>query len=283
VIFILVALFCEAKPFIEQLSLKKNTKITEFPVYENEEVNLIISGTGKIKASVATAFLLKNKRNNSDFFINIGTCGAISQDIKPGEVVYPSKIIDHDTHREYYPEMLWKHNFIEVTLVTSSNAVKDRTEIININEWDFVDMESSGIFEAAPFFVPISSIIVLKIVSDYLTDINTGKITEKYIENIIRLKSLLIIDFIQKVKNFYGCEDNFNILSEEELSLLSVISEKLRFTITMSIDIKKHAVYLKKNNGDLINLLLPFLEKTVTSKFEAKKEFNLLKNVLSKQ
>lgn len=279
-IFILTALYCEAKPFIDQLSLKKNILINEFPVYERSEISLIISGAGKIKSAAASAFLLKNRKKNGDFFVNIGTCGAISQNAKPGDVVYPSKIIDLDTDRSYYPEMLWKHTFIEGTLVTSSKVMKDKP---GPNDWDFVDMESSGIFESASIFLPLSSVISLKVVADNLTDAHLGKITEKFIEHAVLQKSGYIIDFFTKLHESAQANNNLSAFSNEELSLLDTISKKLRLTTTMSIDIKKYALYLKKNEGNLIDLLYPFLEKNIKTKYESKKEYNLLKNVLSQQ
>jgi len=278
VIFIQTALFCEAKPFIEQLSLKKNTRIHEFPVYENPDISLIISGAGKIKAAIATVFLLKNRSNKGDFFINIGMCGTFAKDIKTGAIIYLSKIIDLDTERTYFPEMLWKHHFIEGTLATSSKVITKMPEDVL---WDFVDMEASGVYEATSFFLPLSSIIFLKVVSDNLTDPNHDKITEEFIKDLIQKKSGLIMDFIKKIQESNQIKDNHDILSEEELSLLNTISERLRLTTTMTIEIKKYALYFKRNNGSLTDVLSPFLEKSVKSKYEAKKEYNLLKNVLS--
>ena len=52
-----VALKAEATPLIEAFKLKPLSGNPLFPIYENDEIKLIISGVGKIKAGAACSYL----------------------------------------------------------------------------------------------------------------------------------------------------------------------------------------------------------------------------------
>ena len=60
-LYLITALYAEAKPVITRLSLKKNHQYIHSTVYENEQVTLLITGIGKLSAAIALTELLTQK------------------------------------------------------------------------------------------------------------------------------------------------------------------------------------------------------------------------------
>ena len=76
-IYLCSSMYIEAEPFIKKLNLKKDTSVTKFQIFNNEDFMFIITGIGKIKSSIAATYMLtKYEPHESDIFINIGLCGA---------------------------------------------------------------------------------------------------------------------------------------------------------------------------------------------------------------
>ena len=70
----IVALQPEARPLIEKFKLKKKNGSNPFPVFENENHRLIISGIGRMKAA-ATGYLLSELGWSSSGNDQPGYCG----------------------------------------------------------------------------------------------------------------------------------------------------------------------------------------------------------------
>lgn len=82
-------MYLEAKPFIEQLELKKDLEFYKFQIFRNDKFALLITGVGKVKAAIAITYLFSLYRaNDEDLLINIGVCGAKNQDIS----IYMNKV-----------------------------------------------------------------------------------------------------------------------------------------------------------------------------------------------
>lgn len=101
-----VALKEEAKPLLDKLKIFSEKQVGKRTVvlgsFSNHKVSLIISGCGKIKTACATQFLID--KYPSDFCFNFGTAGAISPDLKIGEIIIATKIIEHDV-KEKFPKI----------------------------------------------------------------------------------------------------------------------------------------------------------------------------------
>ena len=71
-LYIVTALYIEAKPLISLFNLKKDNSYTKFQVFSNENVKLIISGTGKVKSATALTYLIsKEDIKKNDYIVNI--------------------------------------------------------------------------------------------------------------------------------------------------------------------------------------------------------------------
>ena len=164
-LYIVTALYIEAKPLISLFNLKKDNSYTKFQVFSNEDVKLIISGTGKVKSATALTYLVsKEDIKKNDYIVNIGFV-ASNKNSQLGDIVYVSKIQNAYSNFDFYPEMIYKHNFLEGSLTTFDSIVEKKIENI-----EYIDMEAYGFFQTASIFFKKDKIIVLKIVSDILKD-----------------------------------------------------------------------------------------------------------------
>lgn len=287
-IFIATAMYIEAEAFIKKLELKKDTTITKFQVFKNNDITLIITGTGKIKASIALTYLFsKNEPTEKDIFINIGICGSRKVSYKIGDTFLCNKIIDNDTKRTYFSDIIFKHPFYEESLECSSlpcsslenfttkdfsdnnnNNFPKRDSIRNSFEGNLIDMESSGLYESAITFLHPHEIFFIKIISDFL-DIDKKNVTLENIKEIISNSSDSIINWIINIKNNYTYDREF--FTPKEIELIDTISKNLKFSCSMENEFKQLIKYYElTNHGDYSEIIKNTLPLKCNSKKEGK-------------
>lgn len=266
-IYICSAMYIEAEPFIKRLDLKKDTKVTKFQIFRNEEFILLITGAGKIKSSIAATYMLtKYEPHESDIFLNIGFCGSKNASYKIGQSFLCNKIIDNDTQKTYFTDILFKHHFNETSIDTFSIPVNSEN-IKTAIEGELVDMESSALYESALTFMQPHQIFFIKIVSDYLKqeftedDISTLK-------TIINEASEEIISWITDLnKKFNYSRD---ILSPKDIEVIDLISNNLRLSCTMKNEFKQVIKYNELINNDISDIVAAALPLKCKSKKEGK-------------
>ncbi|EOD01196.1 hypothetical protein [Caldisalinibacter kiritimatiensis] len=273
-IYITVAMYYEAKPFISKLALKRDNDIKRFQVFKNNEVALIISGVGVMASSIATTYLLtKYNANSTDLFINVGVCGSTDKEIKSGEVFLCHKIINHDSKKIFYPDMLFRHPFKEGVLESFSKVVtKDMLEDV---KGDLVDMEGAAAYEAASTFLPPHQINCIKIVSDFLEPDN---IKPEEVEHIVNKNTDIIIRWI--LSRHKAITPKRSILTDEEKNVLQQISENLKLSTTMNHQLIQLAKMYKIREGNLLEVVKPLISLKCESKREGKSYFAKLKEQL---
>lgn len=208
-IYIFTALYPEAKPLIRAFSLKKAVTGLPFDVYENtdNDLRLVITGAGMTAAACGVSALFgKYGAGEKDHLINIGTCAAENlaceknDDTKAGdrEIYLCHKIMDRNTGRTYYPDMLYHHSFAETEIITEPvvwksgieqnvktgdrNAMPDATQIMKCEQILLHDMESAAVYQAGSFWLGPHQMSFIKVVSDE----GTGeKITPQTLECVV--------------------------------------------------------------------------------------------------
>lgn len=269
---ITTALIDEAKPLVEAFGLKKDPSERDLVLYRSIDgnTNLIVSGTGKINASIATTYLI-TKYGKDIVLFNIGICGSNKREFNKGAVVIPNKIIDLETNIEYYPELFIRHKFHEGTLATSSK-VQIESHVLP-KSIDIIDMEASGIFQAASKFITLSRIFFIKIVSDYLEDAFLLKRHE--ISSLVKKNLNEILDFL-KIYYTFLVEVHDLRKYNETVEIINDFLSKTPFTATMRHMLKKYLLHYK-NTGKSINDLLEKYRNEIsncTSKLATKDLFN---------
>ncbi|BBE31322.1 hypothetical protein OSSY52_14630 [Tepiditoga spiralis] len=263
-VYIVIAMYSEALPIIKNFNLKKENN-----VYIGENIRLIITGIGKINSAIETTkLLMKYKPKENDIIINLGTCGTKLKKYKDGDIFLCNKILDHDSKKIYYLDMLLSTEFKEGSIETFSKVVTEKNEV----KENLVDMESSGFYKAAINFFEQHKIFLLKIVSDHLTD----DISKEEIIDFIEMNIEKIKNFIDKVKNIEIKE----IFTKEEKIYIEKICEDLNFSVTQKRKIINTFKYSKLKNGKIFKL--PNLIDIPKNKVERKKIFEKLEQELLK-
>ena len=269
-LYIVTALYIEAKPLISLFNLKKDNSYTKFQVFSNEDVKLIISGTGKVKSATALTYLIsKEDIKKNDYIVNIGFV-ASNKNSQLGDIVYVSKIQNAYSDFDFYPEMIYKHNFLEGSLTTFDSIVEKKIENI-----EYIDMEAYGFFQTASIFFKKDKIIVLKIVSDILKDkVEDRVLVDFKNENLFTESYNNIYEFLVNFKTVNDDSD-FTITEQE---LIKKVLENLRLSDTMTYELFNILKYLKIKYGN-IDILKKYENIEVTSKVQAKKLFEEIKNI----
>jgi len=226
VLNIITALYIEAKPIIKKYNLKPNGEI-----YQNNYINLTITGQGKIKSAINTALLLSKQTHPS---LNLGICGSSCYDV--GEGFFIHKITDTDTGYDYYPDFFDKN----------SKALHTVSKLQKL--YPLTDMEASGFFEACYKFLNVDEIAVYKIVSDNKEKKPKKEKIPSIIASHIHIVDQLLEAFSKKSDFFKEIEEK---LKEAEL--------KMHLTNTQKSQLKNLFVYYKTKGKKLPQI--PKLEK----------------------
>lgn len=273
-VYFLTALYYEAKDIIEHYKMKKVIEVTKFQAFKGENELLIISCTGGIKATVAATYLLTRfGYNENDIFVNVGICGTPKEKASLGEIFLCNKLIDNFSKKAFYPDMLFKHPFKEGTLESFSDVIHVN-ERKNINA-DMADQEGAFIYETVSMFLNPQNIYIIKIVSDFL---NPCSVTTQSIEKLMTDNMPKIYEWLEersKLK-FY----NEDIMISEEYNILKDLSENMRLTTAMNIELNKLARQYKIRNGHIDDVINEYKNLHCKSKAEGKKAFGELKEGL---
>ena len=270
-LYIVTALYIEAKPLISLFNLKKDNTYTKFQVFSNENIKLIISGTGKIKSATALTYLISNKDiKENEYIINIGFIASLNNNSQLGDIVYISKIQNAYSDTTFYPEIIYKHNFLEGSLTTFDKIIDNKIENI-----EYIDMEAYGFFQTASIFFKKDKIIVLKIISDILKENVKDRILFDFEDdNLFNESYKKIYDFLLKFVNIPT--DSRNNFNNNEQDLIKKVLENLKLSDTMTYEFFNILKYLKIKYGN-INILKRYENIEVNSKVQGKKIFEEIK------
>jgi len=158
------ALPCEAQAVINHLNLKQDDSVQNLPqnckLYSNENIIVLISGSGKNNTLEALNFIFENFEINKA--INIGVAGCSDSSVKIGTLLCTNRF------------MLG----INLAPITTVDAPLQSDEDLDTL---LVDMEAKYFLEVAKQHT--QDVTVLKVVSDYL-DIETPK--EAFVTELIQ-------------------------------------------------------------------------------------------------
>ena len=270
-LYIVTALYIEAKPLISLFNLKKDNTYTKFQVFSNENIKLIISGTGKIKSATALTYLISNKDiKENEYIINIGFIASLNNNSQLGDIVYISKIQNAYSDTTFYPEIIYKHNFLEGSLTTFDKIIDNKIENI-----EYIDMEAYGFFQTASIFFKKDKIIILKIISDILKENVKDRILFDFEDdNLFNESYKKIYDFLLKFVNIPT--DSRNNFNNNEQDLIKKVLENLKLSDTMTYEFFNILKYLKIKYGN-IDILKKYENIEVNSKVQGKKIFEEIK------
>jgi len=228
--YFFVALPCEAKPIIRHFKLKKDLSITAFSIYRNEQFCLTVTGLGKAAMAAGVAYTVGCFPSTiNPILLNIGIAGHRSHAL--GAVFAAEKIIDTESKRAYYPQIVAQppcataiiNTVVQVQTIYKSHSL--------------YEMEASAFYEIAIRFSSSELIQCLKIISDneqYSTQqINAAQVSQ-WINNALPLieqysQTLRAISTLQQeiITPYYAeILDTFHFSSHEKIQLKSLLNKR---------------------------------------------------------
>ena len=191
-IHIFTALYPEAKPLIQALSLKKCAAQTHYQQFLSEEGDLCltITGVGPLQAAAVTASVLTDyDAGAQDQLLSLGTAARLTT--CPASMYHVNKITEAVTMRDFYPDMLLNTGLPEASLITGARLLTtqdtwaqvdaQRGEKFRRGTTDdaapgtlaarlaaplLYDMEAAAIYQAASMFLGPHQMNFLRIVTD---------------------------------------------------------------------------------------------------------------------
>ena len=193
---LITALKAESDPFIQHLSLKKDSAL-DFPYFVNQKLNVGLIGVGvgkkNIKSRINDFFKLINHKEVQ--FINVGIAGGKKSRTNIGDLFIINKILDDNSDKKYYPEIITDHGLNESSITTVGAPVHDGGKKYDT----LVDMEAHEIFSTCSKLVPVHNISIIKLVSDHM-DGQELFTQPSIVSELLKEKMDEIIHFINQFK-----------------------------------------------------------------------------------
>lgn len=256
-LYIFTALYCEAQIFIRQYKLIKNQENTWFQEFYNETagIRLTVTGVGEINAATAVGCACSvYKPARTDLLLNVGICAHTA---KNDGIFLCNKIIENTTGKTFYPDMLYRHNFSEGTIVTgmrpwNGEPVSTDRPASALVEYMF-DMEAAAIYQAGIHFFGPHQMIFLKAVSD------TGAAEEVSKERTAHLMEIYqdcIFDYIGQITAITQKNNCCKkCLCQEEEQLIETFCTDLHCSKAMRDSMRQYIRYLTLADMDYVSVI----------------------------
>ena len=284
-IHFILATKLESLAIQKKFSLKEMDRFASASLLGNESIRVLITGVGKLSAAISTSwYLTKYAPSPSDLFVNFGVCGSIHRNSELGSLFQIHTILDYDSGKRFYPELLQPSSFEKSHLTTVSKPVTSQKEDRQFRHYwkleelqklpeeaHLMDMEASGILEALEKFVKLDRIFFFKVVSDFLDLQNFPK---EEVPNWIEKSLEPISEFlhtIQKPKMLF---------ETSELEFLGDIFSKNAITESQKHRLEQMVSYFKTRTGKFPKEILEEFSMGKTEKAENKEIFRNLEEAL---
>ena len=262
-IYIFTALYCEAHIFIRHFNLIKDQESTWFQLFLNETagIRLAVTGVGEIAAAAVVGSVCSvYKPTQNDLLLNIGICAHTT---KNDGIFLCNKIVEKTTGRTFYPDLLYRHNFVEGTIVTGMqpyHANNDTTQMpVDTFAETLYDMEAAAVYQTGIHFFGPHQMVFLKIVSD------KGSVEDVSKERIVLLMEKYkdcIFDYIRQISAItqkVGCRKS--CLCQEEETLIETFCRDLHCSKAMKASMQQYIQYLTLTDIDYISVIQEMYDK----------------------
>lgn len=258
-LYIITALYEEAKPFIETFSLKRNNAFSHFDLFSGEHAMVLITKPGLTRAAIAVSSLLTAfPPSEADFLLCIGVAGCADLSTPIGSAFRINKITDPFGHT-FYPELIYALPFEEAELITCAEPVTDGSGSA------LYDMESSGIYEAAVTYFSCDRLFFVRVVSDHCGDFPSKEEIYRYIASVSGALLAQLDSIMQQPKNLLQ-------FTAEEQAFIELVCERLRLSVTSSAQFTQLVRYLKAVGLDFVASMSDDLAEPLQFSVRTKKE-----------
>ena len=265
---LITALKAESDPFIQHFRLKRDSAL-DFPYFVNQKLNVGLIGVGVGKKNIKPRIndFLKLINHKEVQFINVGIAGGKKSRTNIGELFIINKILDDNSDKKYYPEIIIEHGLNESSITTVGAPVYDGGEKYDT----LVDMEAHEIFSTCSKFVPVHNISIIKLVSDHM-DGQEPFTQPSIVSELLKEKMDEIIHFINQFKLIDKMVRP--ILFKKDMVWIENTKGKYLLTVSQVDQLIKHAKgYRLRNNENQLPELNIQIPKT---KNNQKNTFNII-------
>lgn len=279
-IYMAFALYCEARPFIDYLNLKKDKDFEKFQLFRSDTASgeaaiiLFITGTGSIHASTAAAYVFaKLAPGPDDLFINFGVCAGNSINQK-GKLYRINSIWEETTGRWFYPDLILSvGHYEEASLATVPKVVQTMHNCF----CDLADMEGAALYQTGQLFFSQHQMAFFKAVFDipgYTNDADDRNAAIREVEHICARCVPGLMDNIKETYSLYRHRISMHTITftESDLSVMETVSKKLKATAQMQRQLQQILYYEKLNGKDIGIFLDDFFVKNDFEQCRSKKE-----------
>lgn len=195
-IYIMVSNLYEAKPFIKHCGLIKDESQDKLEVYYSPSTMLVITRGGAITSAISISYFLAQRRpSTSDIVINLTLCETSDRNIPLGSLYLGYKIIEWETNKRFYPDLIFGHPFEEEEICSTSLPCaliqKDDDKIIFPAK--LLDMEAATVMQTLMALFKTRHIYIFRIVAGYgESDKKTPILTER----LVAQQVVSIMDYI---------------------------------------------------------------------------------------
>lgn len=265
-IYIFTALYWEARVLIRQFDLTKNPGNSWPQEFCNEEagIRLIITGVGEIAAAAAAGSICGRCRpGREDLLLNAGLCACGGD--QEG-IFLCNKITELATGRTFYPDMLYRQDFPEASLVTGMlpwNGEKDGpTARGAVPGGTLYDMEAAAIYQAGSGFFGPHQMMFLKIVSDRGA---AGEVTKQQAEGLMEKYQEPVADYIGRLRRILqeSGREKDNSRNQKEEELLERLSRDMHCSKAMRDSLREWIRYLTVSGMDCKDVIQDMYEKNL--------------------
>ena len=172
-ITVYTALYPEAQELVRALSLKKDMTQKHFQVFADtdNQIQLVITGASAIAAASAVAERSTGRLpQDGDLLVNYGSCAG-GETFPVGTVSLCNKITEMASGRTFYPDMLYRHPFVEVEMKSYPVVQTDMGKAAFAQEAGgspfLADMEAAAIYQAGNYYYAPHQMLFVKVVTDH--------------------------------------------------------------------------------------------------------------------
>ena len=223
-IHIFTALYPEANPLIQALSLKKRAAQTHYQQFLSEEgdLSLTITGVGPLQAAGA-----------QDQLLSLGTAAALTA--CPAHMYHVNKITEAATMRDFYPDMLLNTGIPEASLITGAKLY---TKQESGYEADLYDMEAAAIYQAASMFLGPHQMNFLRIVTDHglsEAEVDDPRSLAAHVSACVEQQVDTIVAVVDKLRAMTAVDAaGHHVLTENEQQLVDKLIADAHFSKVMA-------------------------------------------------
>lgn len=261
---ILTALPCEAAPLIQAWDakpLREHPCAERFQVFHAHDTYIATTGIGKVRAAIATSALLTGlfpgtfQGESTPLVVNIGIAGSSDTTLSIGTLTYINKVRDVATNTRFYPDILVRHSLPESSLDTHDHPVTTMPATPGI-----VDMEGSGIVQAATTLGPPSSLCILKVISDYC---NGTRISQQAARSLIAQHTDSIHNLLHTIHSSLPEPAR---LSADDRALLEASYNHAALSLSQRIELQRRITALQAQGIPWSTSIARFLTLPITTK-----------------